>query len=91
MERVITSGMSGLILVGALSSGKFYIESQRKERHSTLPPHLQKILKQFEETGEFDSPLYAAVNEYLRGLWSTRIVEYCFKKRLNSPFYSEDF
>ncbi|XP_075256925.1 proline iminopeptidase-like [Convolutriloba macropyga] len=85
-------GMSGLILVGALSSGKFYIESQRKERHSTLPPHLQKILKQFEETGEFDSPLYAAVNEYLRGLWSTRLIPVpdCVEKafaRTNQEIY----
>ena len=71
--------MSGLILVGALSSGKFYIESQRKERHSTLPPYLQKILKQFEKTGEFGSPLYEAVNDYLQGLWTSRIVQHCFK------------
>lgn len=64
--------VSSLLLVGALSSGRFYIESQRNVRHSTLPPYLQKLIKQFEENGEWDSPLFQELNHYLTGLWTIR-------------------
>ena len=64
--------MRSMILVGALSNGRVYIESQQAERHSTLTPYLQKLLKRFDETKDYSSDLYLAVTHYLTGLWTIR-------------------
>ena len=61
----IPRGLQGLVLDGALCDGQVYIQTQWRDRISTLPTFTQKMLKQIVETKAFDSPLARQMDQII--------------------------
>jgi hypothetical protein len=87
-------GLLGLILDGALSDGQLYIQTQWRDRISTLPSFTQNLLKKLINERAFDSPLYREIDKVLSSHFTIRCVPRpdifldCVKK-MNSVIYAE--
>ena len=66
-------GLLGLILDGALSDSKLYIESQWKSRISTLPTYTQALLHKLTDAKQFHSPQYKDIEGRLSTMFTSRL------------------
>ena len=53
-----STGLRGVILDGVLSDSELYIRTQWRDRVSTLPSVMQKLLQKLEFEKDYSSPLY---------------------------------
>jgi pimeloyl-ACP methyl ester carboxylesterase len=67
-------GLQGLILDGALSDGQLYIQTQWRDRISTLPMFTQNLLKKLMNAKAYDSPLYQEIESVLSSHFTIRCV-----------------
>ena len=66
--------VAGLILDGCLSDANIYIKTQWRDRISTLPTVMQRILTNLEQSQQFDSTLYQEIESQLGKMFSCRVV-----------------
>ena len=90
----VPAGLVSMMLDGALCDGQVYIQTQWRDRISTLPTYTQKILKGIIKNGSFDSPIAKQIDFILSYHFTCRtiprpdVLETCFKK-MNSIIYKE--
>lgn len=64
----------GMILDGALADDKLYIETQWRDRISTLPTYTQKLLRKLTDEKKFDDPLYEFLDDQLSFHFTCRLL-----------------
>ena len=67
-------GLLGMVLDGALSDSQLYIQTQWRDRISTLPTFTQNIMKKCIETKDFSSPIYQEINDVLGRHFTCRTI-----------------
>ena len=67
----------GLILDGALASDKLYIETQWRDRISTLPTYTQRLLRKLTDEKQFDCPVYEYLDDELSKHFTCRLLPPC--------------
>jgi proline-specific peptidase len=87
-------GLLGLILDGALCDGQLYIQTQWRDRISTLPMFTQNLLKKLINDKAYDSPIFHEIDRVLSSHFTIRCVPRpdCFTKclkQMNSVIYRE--
>mmetsp|Transcript_30209 Transcript_30209/g.43159 ORF Transcript_30209/g.43159 Transcript_30209/m.43159 type:complete len:327 (+) Transcript_30209:1-981(+) len=87
-------GLMGMILDGALSDAELYIQTQWRDRISTLPTITQNLLKQCIANKDFQSPLFKTLNDNIANHFTCRLIPpaECFMQsfeRMNSILYSK--
>ena len=63
-----------MVLDGALSDSQLYIQTQWRDRISTLPTFTQNIMKKCIETKYFSSPIYQEINDVLGRHFTCRTI-----------------
>lgn len=69
-------GLCGIILDGALSDPHLYIETQWRDRISTLPTFTQNLLRKIVAEKDFTHPAYQQINETLTKHFTLRTIPY---------------
>lgn len=87
------SNLLGVILDGALSDGEVYINTQWRDRISTLPTYTQNKLRELIAKKDFKSPLFEEFNDVIGKHFSSRLIPtpQCLldsKDGLNETIYS---
>jgi len=73
-EGFISGKLLGMILDGALADDKLYIETQWRDRISTLPTFTQKLLRKLTDEGRFDDPVYEFLDDQLSYHFTCRLL-----------------
>ena len=73
-EGFFQGKLLGLILDGALADDKVYIETQWRDRISTLPTFTQKLLRKLTDEKRFDDPLYEFLDDQLSYHFTCRLL-----------------
>lgn len=67
-------GLLGLLLDGALACDKLYIETQWRDRISTLPTFTQNLLRKLTDEKKFDDPLYEYLDDQISQHFTCRLL-----------------
>ena len=84
-------GLRGMILSGALCDGEVYIKTQWRDRISKMPSFTQKLLRELEDTKDYNSPIYNSLDSVLSTHFTSRLVpklEGARDKRPNPAIYT---
>eukprot|EP00808_Paulinella_micropora_P028182 g37253.t1 len=75
-------GLVGLVLASATSDTQLYIQSQKEVRHSTIPLITVELIREADEKGTYDTPVYNEINDRLESFWTIRTIPRpdCFLK-----------
>lgn len=67
-------GLKGMVLDGALSDAKLYIETQWRDRISKLPSYTQQIMKNLIESKDFENPSFTEINNIMSRHFTCRVL-----------------
>jgi len=71
---IVRGKLLGMILDGALADDKLYIETQWRDRISTLPTFTQQLLRKLTDEKRFDDPLYEFLDDQLSYHFTCRLL-----------------